>query len=78
MYKEEVPQLEPCMTHEQIISQLDMQVTLWLQQDMDSHDGKVSVKGEELQNAFMFFITHISRKQIINIPEELGLRIVKE
>ena len=26
----------------------------------------------------MFFVTHISRKQLIKIPEELGLRILKE
>ena len=38
----------------------------------------MTAKGEELANSFMFFITHISRKQIIKIPEELGLRIVTE
>lgn len=43
---------------------------------MDSNEGRLTAKGEELQNAFMFFITHISRKSIIVIPEELGLRIV--
>jgi hypothetical protein len=26
----------------------------------------------------MFFVTHVGRKPIIKIPEELGLRIVKE
>lgn len=45
---------------------------------MDANDGRVSAKGEELANAFMFFVTHISRKALIKIPEELGLRIVKE
>jgi len=38
----------------------------------------MSAKGEELANAFMFFVTHVSRKTMIKISEELGLRIVKE
>lgn len=45
---------------------------------MDNNDGRLTAKGEELANAFMFFITYISRKQLIRIPRELGLRIVRE
>jgi hypothetical protein len=78
MYKEEVPGLEPCMTHEQIIQTLDIQVQKKIYQDMSANEGRISAKGEELSNAFMFFITYISRKPSVRIPEELGLRIVKD
>ncbi len=49
-----------------------------VQEDIDENEGRLSAKGEELANAFMFFVTHVSRKAIIKIPEELGLRIVKD
>jgi hypothetical protein len=78
MYKEDVPGLEPCMTHEQIIQTLDIQVQKKIYQDMSANEGRISAKGEELGNAFMFFITYISRKPSVKIPEELGLRIVKD
>ena len=36
-----------------------------VQADIEANEGKMTAKGEELANAFMFFITHISRKSII-------------
>lgn len=50
------------MNHEEIIQALDLQVQKKLQVEFDLNDGKITAKGEELSNAFMFFITYISRK----------------
>jgi hypothetical protein len=45
---------------------------------MEANEGGLTSKGEELSNSFMFFITHISRNKLIQIPLYLGVRVVKE
>lgn len=77
-HSEEVIGLEPCMNHEEIIIFMDTQVSAILQQDRESNDGELSAKGEALANAFMFFVTSISKKAKLFISEELSLRIISE
>ena len=62
MYRDEVVGLEACMTHEEIIVCLDNSVKNFLHEDRANNFGNLSAKGETLQNAFMFFITSISKK----------------
>ena len=38
----------------------------------------MSVKGEALSNAFMFFVTQVSRRNKVVLSEELCLRIISE
>ena len=49
-----------------------------LKKDRDDNDGEMSVTGEALANAFMFFVTQVSRKNKVTISEELCLRIISE
>ena len=78
MYEDSISGLEPCLTHEEIIKTLDTQVEGMLKKDRDDNDGEMSVKGEALGNAFMFFVTAVSRRTKVVISEELCLRIISE
>lgn len=49
-----------------------------LEADRAANDGTISAKGEALSNAFMFFITSVSRKIKVHISEELCLRTISE
>ena len=51
------------MTHEELIIFMDSQVQLMLSADRNlSEDGELTAKGEALGNAFMFFVTSVSKK----------------
>jgi len=79
MYRDSVPGLEPCLSHEEIITTLDKVVQQKLVDDIDaSETGHLTAKGEALQNAFMFFVTSVSRKQKVKISEEIVLRTITE
>ena len=77
-YSEVVIGLAPCMNHEEIIIFMDSQITKNLQDDRSKNNGELSAKGESLANAFMFFITNISKKSKIFIDDEICLRVVSE
>ena len=77
-YSEQVIGLEPCLHHEEIIIFMDEQVTKMLEADRAQNDGELSSGGEALANAFMFFVTSVSRKGKIFITEELCLRTISE
>ena len=49
-----------------------------LKQDKESNEGEMTVKGEALSNAFMFFVTQVSRRNKVVLSEELCLRIISE
>jgi len=76
MYKDNVAGLEPCMNHEQIVICFDESVTKLLAKERQS--GTLSAKGEALQNAFMFFVTTVSKKLKIRLTESLCLRTVSQ
>ena len=79
LQREKVIGLEPCMSHEELIIFMDDQVQLLLKADRDlSDDGELTSKGEALGNAFMFFVTSVSKKSKIFITEELCLRTISE
>ena len=73
------------MTHEEMIEHIDQVVQDILKKDRESNsqaegednedgdagEGELTAKGEALQNAFMFFITQISKKSKIHLTEEL-------
>ena len=77
-YSEQVIGLEPCLHHEEIIIFMDEQVTKMLEADRAQNDGELSSGGEAMANAFMFFVTSVSRKGKIFITEELCLRTISE
>ena len=60
----------------EIIAAIDNKVKELLQEDQDKNDGKWSPKGEALQNAFLFFMTQISRRRKVQLSEELCIRLV--
>ena len=77
MYRDSVVGLdEPCMNHEQILACLDESVTKTLR--VERENGTLSAKAEALQNAFMFFVTTVSKKLKIGISEDLCLRTVSQ
>ena len=78
MYEDSIQGLEPCLSHEAVVVTLDEQVDKMLKQDKESNDGEMTVKGEALSNAFMFFVTQISRRNKVALSEELCLRIISE
>ena len=78
MYQDQVVGLEACMTHEEIIICLDNSVKNFLHNDKASNYGNFSAKGEALQNAFMFFVTSVSKKIKINLSQELCVRIISQ
>lgn len=49
-----------------------------LDEDRTANDGELTAKGESLANAFMFFVTQVSKKFKVHISEELCLRILSE
>jgi len=49
-----------------------------LEADRENNDGELSCNGEALANAFMFFVTSVSKKHKIFITEELCLRTISE
>ena len=77
-YSDEVIGLAPCMNHEEIIIFLDTQIAAVLEKDRSENNGELSNKGESLANAFMFFITNVSKKQKIFISDDICLRTISE
>lgn len=72
MYKDEVPGLEECSTHNEILRAISKQVEDMLLKDKQANDGQMSSKCEILENSYMFFISKISSKgQHLQIEEEL-------
>jgi len=66
------------MSHEEIIPHIDIAVKALIEADRAENDGEISEKGEALSNAFMFFVTSISKKLKVHISEELCLRTISE
>ena len=56
MYKDDVPGLEPCLDLGGIVRELNKAVEIALGRDREQNEGKLGIKGEALQNAFIFFI----------------------
>ena len=78
MYEDSISGLEPCLSLEAIIITLDEQVESMLVKDKEDNEGELSAKGEALSNAFIFFVTQVSRKIKVSISEELCLRVISE
>lgn len=43
-----------------------------------SHGGKLTIKSERLQNAFLFFLTQICRGAKVKVSKALSLQVVKD
>jgi hypothetical protein len=57
MYRDSVPGLEVCSTLLEIIEVVSSNVDTLLEEERKVNDGKLTAKGEALQNSFMFFVT---------------------
>lgn len=72
-HRDKIVGLEPCKNHEELVHFLEAQVEIYLKKDREDNEGELTAKGEGLANAFMFFITRVSKKQKVQLAEKLCL-----
>lgn len=84
MYKDQINGIETCLTHSEIIEKLHQAVLNYIYSDKelnkerDNGYSSLTIKGETMINAFIFFIAQVSRKPQINISEQLCTFVVLE
>ena len=62
MYKDEVPGLEECSSHLDILSTIHKTVKSIIDVEKNKNNGQMTSKCELLENSFMFFISRIGRR----------------
>jgi hypothetical protein len=72
--KQNNPLLEPCYAHSDILTIFDRKVAQIIAKE--TIDGKMTLKAETLKNAFLSFITQVSRNKKIQVPKPLCLKLV--
>ena len=55
---------------------MNTQVQNYLEQDKAKNEGELTATGEGVANAFMFFVTRVSKKQKVLIQEDLCLQTI--
>lgn len=70
--------MEPCYAHTDMLMIFEQKVNKLINIEKESNDGKLTEKAEKLQNAFLFFLTQVSRNKKVPITKALCLKIVRE
>lgn len=62
MYKDEVPGLEECASHLEILNIIHKTVKSIIEVEKNKNNGMLTSKCEMLDNSFIFFISRIGRR----------------
>ena len=70
--------MKACLGHSDILTTFDQVVAKMILTEKSLNDGKLTLKAETLQNAFVSFKTQIAKNKRIDLPKQVCFTLIRD